>query len=167
MSMIGEVGVVFGCTDPRLYKATTYLSHQYEELLGVSWVIPIFRPGIVGLYVKPGVVGEPFHPHGRRERGTNDARRIAIEREFSIHKGAHEPVRALLVAHSDCKGHPVDDAQQRQDAIMAAVNLQERLRCQTGFTGEVLAAMLSHGVRGEWALERIEAEHREFKLRRA
>jgi hypothetical protein len=166
MTMIGEVGVVFGCTDPLLYKAT-YLNKQYEELLGVTWVIPLFRPGIVGLYVKPGVVGEPFHPNGRRERGTNDARRIAIEREFNIHMRVHKPVRALLVAHSDCKGHPVEDDQQRHDAVIAAIHLQERLRCATGFTGEVLAAMLSHGERGQWVLEAVRADQREFTAKRA
>jgi hypothetical protein len=135
---------VFWCTDPRLADAATVIISQYKVALGLSKVIPFQSPGIVGLYANEDVAMRPIFPEDlQRDVSESDIRRMALEASFGIHLSLHKPTSAMIVAHSECKGHPGSDADQEISVVIAARILENRLwRCTT-FRGTIHAGMLT------------------------
>ena len=118
------------CSDSRLRRAAGEIDRQLREIFPVEEVIPLPRPGLVGLYADPQVLDRPLRAAdlvGFSDIGIADVRRIAFESEVSAHVDLHAPRTIVMASHHDCLGHPGCDEHQRWSAISAADILRRRL----------------------------------------
>ena len=136
--------IVIGCSDPRLADVASVINEQFKRMLGVEWIVPLPRPGVVGLYT------------GRTTSRSIEMRREALELEICIHLRAHQPRAVVIASHHDCLGHAGSDEEQELDARIAARGLESRLKRHLGFRGLVQAAIIERHPNPGWAVKMLD-----------
>ncbi len=107
MAHTAPIAAVVTCMDCRLHRPE---AQQYEQLCDLLNVEDCY------IAAEAGPDGAVLH---------DDTRFDAVVRNLTIIKKAKHPAVMALVAHYDCAGHPVEDAQHDTDVVSAAQKLSE------------------------------------------
>ena len=132
--------VVFTCSDPRLREAARAIDVQIMEHLGVSGIIPLSAPGMIGLYADRSILDLPSIEKLKGDLFDKECQRRALERGLAAHIPFHNPCAVVIFGHDDCKGYPSQD--QAGSARVGAEVLRHRLRARAAFDGPVYPATL-------------------------
>ncbi|MBI2612997.1 hypothetical protein HYW59_04315 [Candidatus Kaiserbacteria bacterium] len=149
--------VVISCSDPRLADAADAINAQFKKELGVERIIPLHRPGVVGLFSDSSAVHRPSSLDSLASANTTmeDVRRFALEEEIAMHLLFHRPDVLAIVAHHDCLGHPGNDEHQERSAIIAASVLRRRMG-RYCFSGRIRSATLEECPNPGWRVKMLD-----------
>ena len=120
-----RVAILGLCTDPRFSTNPGKRFLQFREALGVEYIVPLARPGIVRLFVS-----EMNFLSGNNGSGLlpEQADVQAWGRDFILHYNMHNPCIVGIASHETCGGYQGCEKIQKQAAIQAARNVQNWLR---------------------------------------
>jgi hypothetical protein len=129
-----NVVVAMTCSDWRLHQHEVDFNRRVGRAMGASRVDLVAIPGPDGLLLK-----------------SRSGEWQAAQGQVKLLADAHHAVAIAVVAHQQCAGHPVDDAQHDSDVAAAA----KTLKAAIGFAGPAYALVATHRSDSDWGLKEV------------
>ncbi len=159
-----RVAVVGWCSDPRFSINPGQRFLQFRQALNVDYIVPLAKPGFIGLYAPNAHARVNSNNGNGHEHGVMipprrfEEHRLAWEEDFLIHWGFHHPCVVGVSGHETCGGFPVEPIEQCRAAFEAADMIRRRLQANYNINITVVPLVEERITDSDWRVNLLTNE---------